>query len=1024
MAKQVSSKHTDVSETSRDTRQRNTGYVVDAIVIACFFASGFLALTYEVCWIRKSSLVFGAASFALSTVLAVFFGGLAIGSFVFGRYCRQIQRPIALYGLLEFAVGILAILTPWFFSLSDHVYSWLYPSVQENFALLSLTRLLLVTLIILPPTILMGATFPLFCRQYVIRQQRISSSVGWLYGINTFGAAAGAAVCGFWLIPTIGVNTSIWAAGVLNIIIGAVVWSVLAKDKVFDVAQQDRTAAQSYIKSGTLASPMTYGQRLAVYGLFFLAGFAALGNEVLWTRHLSLIVENSVYTYTTTLTLMLIGMVFGSIIAATFFDRIRYRAMTFGLVQALSGLAVLVALLIPQSWWGDWIDSKDFQLMFRACAVILLIPAVLSGAAFPLAIRMVVEDPREAGASVGRMTAVNTLGGIVGSLLVGFFMMPVLGIQTTLYVVTGVSVVSGAIAWLLLERQRMLLLRAGMAAVACILWFWIPQQLKTQLPGDFLSSNGVLLEYREGLASNMAVIYSGQSRQLEINRLPQGFDHKNHQIMVAHVPSLLHPGPESVLVIGLGVGQTASRFLLHDVERLDVAEIESGMKDLVSRHFDSEWMNDERVTFIFDDGRNYVTHAAQSYDLISVEVGQVFRPGLMGFYTVEFYRGASRRLNKNGLICQFMPIDFFNPTEFRTLIRTFREVFPNCLLWFNTSELLLIGSNGDRSLEFTKQQLEMLSGDEALREDLDFAYYGIARHKLNQINTFLAGFLVGPDGLEKMSQGGQIYSDEVPYLEYKLPPKDPQPHLEILKLVGNHMGQPVTEIVSAAASAELTDECELIRRENLKKIGANVYASIAVGANQARKHRIAIKQCQKALALVSDFPPAHHQLAKALQGLGRVEDAMEHLQNALHSDPENVMVHNDLAYLLRALRRHDEALEHFRTALGLYADTRGGLNGAARILATHPDESKRKPQEALVMAKKATELSRRQNVIILDTLAMALASAGEFQQAVKVQDECLGILRSAEMVNSKLLQRLESRRQLYLEERPFIDTGK
>ena len=76
------------------------------------------------------------------------------------------------------------------------------------------------------------------------------------------------------------------------------------------------------------------------------------------------------------------------------------------------------------------------------------------------------------------------------------------------------------------------------------------------------------------------------------------------------------------------------------------------------------------------------------------------------------------------------------------------------------------------------------------------------------------------------------------------------------------------------------------------------------------------------------------------------------------------------------------------------------------------------------MAKKATELSRRQNVIILDTLAMALASVGEFQQAVKVQDECLGILRSAEMVNSKLLQRLESRRQLYLEKRPFIDTGK
>ena len=192
------------------------------IAIACFFTTGVIALTCEICWIRKASLVFGATTLAVSTVIGIYFAGLALGSYLSGIYSRRTNKPMKAFAIIEICLGLIILLHPAAFSWTERLYGTFYGSVANSFVLTSLARLVLVGILILPPATLMGATLPLFARQYVTDRKAISLSVGLLYGINTLGAAVGCAAAGFYLIPHLGVNRTIMLGGLVNIIVGII----------------------------------------------------------------------------------------------------------------------------------------------------------------------------------------------------------------------------------------------------------------------------------------------------------------------------------------------------------------------------------------------------------------------------------------------------------------------------------------------------------------------------------------------------------------------------------------------------------------------------------------------------------------------------------------------------------------------------------------------------------------------------------------------------------------------------------
>ena len=910
------------------------------IALACFFLSGFAGLVYEICWIRKASLVFGSTTLAVSTVLAVFFAGLAVGSWWIGRRAVKLSRPLRLYAFFEIGLAIFAAATPLLFTVVDRIYGDLFTALAGRPVAMEASRVLLIAGALFIPTLLMGATLPLFCRQFVDRRARIAGSVGFLYGLNTLGAACGAAATGFWLLPRIGVSGSILLAAGLDVLAGVVVWSLRTEAPAAAVGAP---AADSPQRPAPAADRFDRRRTLIVAGLFFVTGMVALGGEVLWTRFLALVVRNTVHTYTITLSVVLAGIVLGSWISARLFDRDLPRAAWFGGLQAAAALSMLVLMSLPATFWRGLGEGPWPYL------VLLLPPATMSGALFPLAMRMVLDDPRLAAAGVGRMSAVNTVGGIAGSLVAGFWLLPGPGMAASLRILTLLGVLGAVIAWLGLCRGRKAL-RLGAAAVILAAWFAVPPLTDSRLPADLLAPRERLIDFTEGMSATLAVIRGEDTVNLEINRHWQGQDVKCHQIMAAHVPMIVHPAPRDVMVIGVGTGQTASRYLMYDIAGLDCVDIEPEIFPFIAEHYQTGWMDDPRVNLVGDDGRTYVAHGQRSYDVISVEVGQVFRPGVDAFYTREFYLGAEQRLRDGGLLSQFVPLSFLGPDELSGIIATFLDVFPESILWYNTSELLLIGfKNGEALLK--TERLAML-GEGAVGEDLRFSQWGGPREWLNDTANFLGGFLCGPRGLRDLAAGGEIYSDDRPVLAYATSDAGigQGRELPLVRLISRHL-DPIGSLLDRPVDASSAEAVAGFRDANLADIVTSCHlreASAAAGKTQPRE---LVRMLTAALQTNPRSNLGNRMLAWAEAQAGDTRDAAGHYRAALDIRPDDYTARRELAAVLI----HDR----------LYTDARTELN---RLLTMRPDD-----------------------VRVLNSLGAVLAAQGDLETAEKAFLRAIGI---------------------------------
>ena len=868
-----------------------------SLAIACFFLSGFAGLVYEICWIRTSALVFGSTTYALSTVLAVFFFGMAVGNWIFGRIGMRIRRPIRLYAILEISLGILAILSIRAFPAAEDVFGSIYRSLVAGGGLVSpdttgliLLRVLLVSVILLPPTILMGGTLPLFCRQFVVSKSGIAGMVGLLYGINTLGAAAGAALTGFVLLPRIGVTMSIVAAAAVNLVAALVAMSLKLESGEAEGPQADRAQ-----RPDTADRP----RAVIVAVLFFGTGLVALGAEIVWTRFLSLIVRNSVYTYSITLTVVLIGIVLGSLLASRLFDRRLPLAVVFGLFQIVAALLILVLMWLPVSFWRDMGEGWGPFL------ALMLAPAVLSGASFPLAIRLILDDPRRSSRIVGRMTAVNILGGILGSLLAGFYLLPVHGLAFSTQAVSLAGVVSGSLALLCLDRRGPMFRRGALARTlvvpaALLVWLLLPRLANTDLPADYLAPRGALVDFKEGRGSTLAAVKKDGSLNLHIDRLWQGKDLKSHQIMAAHVPMMLAPDVRDVLVIGVGVGQTAARFLYHDIEHLDCVDIEPEIFDFIDANFDTRWMRDPRTTLIADDGRSFSTHTDRRYDLVSIEVGQVFRPGVETFYTREFYGKVRGLLRPGGLVAQFVPIGFLEEPEFRAILATLLEVFPDAALWYNTNELLLIGG-ADAAPKLGPRRLASLRENAVLREDLRWSHWGGEARRLNRAPNFLAGFLASGGPLRALADGGRILEDDLPVLSYatRTAIAAGRRDARLARLIRTHLS-PLSEALSPGVAMTDADlrSAEAMRERNLDDLEAASFLRTALERLDGGGPRAAIAAVQRALDVNPESFMAHRMMGEILNLSRRQGEAIPWLRTAVDMRPHDRLAPRDLALAL------------------------------------------------------------------------------------------------------------------------------
>ena len=675
------------------------------LVAVLFFCSGASALVYQVLWLRKLGLVFGVTVYAASTVWASFMFGLAVGSLFAGRVADRLRRPLVWFGAAEALIGISAVATPFALAGLQGLYASVYPSLPKSMAAITFARFLMALLVLVVPTVLMGATLPLIVKSSYSRASDLGQRMGLLYATNTVGAIAGTLFSGLYLIPTHGIQTAFVVAASVNLSIAAI--AIVAGLAMPPVPVSDRLANESDAATAsdnqrTRLEPV----RKTILLVFALSGFMSLALEVIWFRVLVLLVRPTVYGFSMMLATLLFGIGAGSYLVTPLLKRQRPWLLILSVIELV--LAIVAVLSIqtlayhPAMYkWATPIIARVFPeyLAFSMVGSILSIlpSSLLLGIAFPIGLRLWTgsrdESSDHAGRKLGIFYSLNLSGSILGSLAAGFVLLPALGSRSSLIAVSAIALASGLALLRFAEtttRTRIILGSVFAATFAgSAAWMTDPFDM-------FLS-----LRYR---GHRVLWREEGVQATVSINKDPSGMLvmtlEGNHQAddapgmldthrRIGHLPMAIHPEGREALVIGLGGGATAGAVAMHTGAQVDVVELSEAV--IRGARFFTSVNNDvlhrPNVKMHVDDGRNYLLLTPKKYDVITADLILPIHAGSGNLYSAEYFRLVRNALKDDGLALQWV---WGTEAEYKTIMRTFLSVFPEATLWWDGS--LMIGS--------------------------------------------------------------------------------------------------------------------------------------------------------------------------------------------------------------------------------------------------------------------------------------------------------------------------------------------
>jgi spermidine synthase len=935
-----------------------------ALVLAFFFVSGLCGLLYEVVWIRVAGTVIGNTTFALGTVVGVFMGGLALGAWIGGRAAdrRSGAALLRLYGLLEAGIAVSAAAVPILIAASEPLFRVLWNAVGDVTAVYAALRVLLVGLVLVVPTTLMGATLPVLTRYF--------SDAGQAYAINTLGGVAGALSSGLWLIPSIGLRATTLVAVGLNLAIAAAALA-LARGK-----------------SGTVEPSLSQEPpppRL-VLAVSALSGFAALIYEVAWTRSLVLSLGSTVYAFTLILTAFILGLAVGSGVASRLIHRVKQPETVLAGIQALIGAAA-IGLLPVLGGLPLGMVQEHGDLLRRtawASALVVFIPTVLIGAVFPFTFRMASGSDRTVGRSVAAVYTWNTIGSIAGSFAASFALIPVLGLASALRVAVTVNV---GLAALLLRRRLVAVVPAALALVAWLIPSWDDRVLAS---GAYLygaqyaaAAKALHLDLRTYLnrestiearywdAYGLTSVHRNEEGLLSIRvngkaDASTGPADMETQRTLGHLGMLHHPDPRRALVIGLGSGVTLGAAARHPVKQLDCVEISSAGV-LAAGHFASAnegVLQDPRVRLVVGDGRNAVQFSREPYDVIISQPSNLWISGMSTLFTREFFAMASQRLTSGGVFCQWiqayrMPLD-----DFRSLLKTFFDVFPEGSLWeiFPGQDYMLLGSNSPIRRPFAELDARMPS---SLKNHVDGA-------------AGLLGHFVAPAAdVRKAAASAPLVTDDLSAIEYTA-----------LRAMFDFLQGPtlawVADLRRAPIDAAAWPGMDTAAVERVRDYRRRISEVIAYEADRHSARQVLEKLAAVAGGLGDDSITRYHFERVVYQARleARFHRATGRYDEALRT----------LAAVPKASRHYADALFERSLAATAAGKAREAETCVREILAEHPEsfgavclraqaaEGAKRPEEGVALWRKAT-LLRPDSDFAFAHLGSALARAGRADEA-------------------------------------------
>jgi predicted membrane-bound spermidine synthase len=764
-------------------------------VVPLFFLSGVSGLIYEVIWIRQFGNVFGNTVYSTALVSAVFMSGLGVGSLLGGawvdrRFASGSKLPLRAYGIAEVSIGLfgllLAVLLPRLGDLSTAIASyvrdqdgWYAPSFGSYLLLY-----LLAVVLLMPSTTLMGATLTLLIRYLVQRDLGSAGKrIGILYGVNTLGAALGCFLTDFLLIPSVGLSATQSLAVVLNLAAG--LGALRLAGALPDEGSVPSPAPAVLVPSSGRAIVLSTGAAI------FLAGFAQMGMEIVWFRHLITQLGALRAVLSLLLTVILLGIWLGAVIGGWLNERIGRPVALYLGAQALFAVSALGLIAWVQKWLH--VDEAYYAslsdagravyrvwLVGRPMLLMVGLPALLMGTAYPLANAQIQRVEGSVGRRAGFLYLANTLGAVLGSLVTGFILLPALGVQRAILVLAagtalglvpaylaGRSVAAdpGATAW----NRRVLVGALASTILAMFVWTRLPpDRLLVESLSSVLRQGSHVLDVKEGPNELLAIVDSPAERFLVTNGHKMAGTHPlNRRYMRAfsHLPLLmLDHDADRVLVICFGTGNTLGAAAKHrSVKALEIADLSRNVLEHASFFSESngDVLKDPRLSVFVDDGRQHLRAAPPgAYSLITMEPPPINFAGVSALYSEEFYQLVRSRLEPGGYVSQWLPAHEMSEDASRAMVRAFIDVFPaTVLLSGKRSELILLGRNADR-IEIDPDRIAArLAADPELTADLRAIHLATP--------TELIGMFVGSsETLRRATRNSPPVTDDYPIMEY------------------------------------------------------------------------------------------------------------------------------------------------------------------------------------------------------------------------------------------------------------------
>lgn len=647
----------------------------------CFFFSGAAGLLYQVVWTRMLTQIFGNTTYAIATVLSAFMAGLAIGSYVFGQIADRGKNDFLLYGLLEAGVGVYGFLVPWIFIVVQKAYAPIFGLNQSYPFVFNLILFFLSFVVLVFPTLLMGATLPVLSRFFVRSFAQFGQRVGDLYATNTLGAVIGCAAGGFFLIPTLGMRATVFVAAGVNMVIAAVIVIV---DRLRDKSPVEAPVQPAAEAANPTDAPSSSWPAVVLLVSFALSGFASLVYENAWTRSLTMVIGSSIYSFSTMLVTFLVGLALGGFIYARFLGQREARLSSFGLIELWVGLSALATIPLFEKLplifirllhgFGDTFTVFLYLQIFLS-ALVMFIPTVLLGMTFPLVARLFTQNLYHVGSGVGSSYAANTVGAVLGAFAGGFILIPNLGVQNTIIFAVVLNLLVGA--WLIISDPRLSAVpRYGLGLAVLILAVlaplkvhrWDPHILTSgvtvyadryeSLPTDSLRIEEMrrddVLFYREGLTTTVSVHSIPGSEYLYFRsngKIDGSYGDALSQLMTSYIAMMLNPKAERALTIGLGSGMSAKALAtFKSLKEIEVIEIEPAMIT-ASKYFDRASVKVDKfplgVSFPANDANSRIWYDAAEKKLYYKGVMDAqTRAELMKRSEDHDYRGAIDRLSR------------------------------------------------------------------------------------------------------------------------------------------------------------------------------------------------------------------------------------------------------------------------------------------------------------------------------------------------------------------------------------------